>query len=384
MSFKEAATSAITIHRRNCTVDRGPTGVRAEREFTGLLDVSPVMIWSAGPDKRYRYFNQAWLKYRGRTEDQEVGTCSLDGIHPDDLTTRLDVHERSFEARCRFEIDYRLCRYDGLFRWVAEYGVPRISPSGEFIGFTGCCVDVHERRLLEETLRHSCEEFRKRNEELEQFAFGASHDLQEPLRTISINTELIARRYAGGRETDQSFTFVSGAVDRMRSLVRDLLKYSCILQRAEPVLADVDCSVALNQALLACQAAIQKRGAVVTYEDLPTVRADESQFVQVLQNLIANAVKYSRPEEPPQIHISASARPEEWLFEVSDNGVGFDPAHSNRIFELFKRLHSSTDFSGSGVGLAICKRIVERHGGRIWATSEPLHGSRFFFTVKRD
>jgi PAS domain S-box-containing protein len=384
MSFTETSTSAITIHHRNCSVDRGAVGGRADRELASLLDVSPVMIWSAGPDRRYRYFNQAWLKYRGRTEDQEVGTCSLDGIHPDDLTNRLDLHDRSFEARCRFEIDYRLCRYDGLFRWVAEYGVPRISPAGEFIGFTGCCVDVHDRRLLEETLRRSCEEFRQRNEELEQFAFGASHDLQEPLRTIATNTEMIARRYAGGLETDQSFTFVKGAVDRMRSLVHDLLNYSCLVQRAEPEMVDVDCRVALGQALLACQAAIQKRGAVVTYEDLPTVRTDESQFVQVLQNLVGNAIKYSRPEEPPHIHISASARPEEWLFEVSDNGMGFDPAHSKRIFELFKRLHSSAESSGSGVGLAICKRIVEGHGGRIWATSEPLHGSRFFFTVKRD
>jgi PAS domain S-box-containing protein len=356
----------------------------AEREPANLLDASPVMMWSVGPDKRYYYFNRAWLKYRGRTADQEIRTDPLDGVHPDDAKERLLVHDRSFEGRCRFEIDYRLRRYDGQFRWIAEYGAPRISPVGDLIGFTGCCVDVHDRKLSEEALRNSCEDLRKRNGELEQFAFGASHDLQEPLRTIATNTELIARHYAGdGRDADPSFGFISGAVDRMQSLIRDLLNYSCLVQRAEPILVDVDCNIAVRQALFACQAAIQQCGAVITHPNLPTVRADESQLVQVLQNLVSNAVKYSRPEEPPRVHISASSRADGWLFEVSDNGVGFDPAYSDRIFELFKRLHSRAERSGSGIGLSICKRIIEQHGGRIWATSERLRGSRFFFTLPR-
>jgi PAS domain S-box-containing protein len=421
MSFTGASPGAITVDRHNRSTDRDASGRgsnanppacaergagnafaypvpdranspdlsadpprTAERDPANLLDVSPVMMWGFGPDKRYNYFNRAWLQYRGRTADQEIRTDSLDGVHPDDMKERLLVHERSFEERCRFEIDYRLRRHDGQFRWIAEYGVPCFSPVGDLIGFTGSCVDVHGRKLIEEALRNSCEDLHKRNGELEQFAFGASHDLQEPLRTIATNTELIARHYAGdGRDADPSFGFISGAVDRMQSLIRDLLNYSCLIQRAEPILADVDCNVAVRQALFACQAAIQQFRAVVTHPNLPTVRADESRLVQVLQNLVSNAVKYSRPDEPPRIYISASCHAEGWLFEVSDNGVGFDPAHSDRIFELFKRLHSQAECSGSGIGLSICKRIVEQHGGRIWATSERMRGSRFFFTLPR-
>jgi PAS domain S-box-containing protein len=419
MSFTEASKRAITINCHNRSMETGasvrgsnanppacaeggagnrfayPVPYRAnspelsddppriaERETANLLDAFPVMMWSIGPDKRYYQFNKAWLQYRGRTADQEIRTDPLDGVHPDDAKERLLVHDRSFEDHRRFEIDYRLRRYDGQFRWIAEYGMPRISPVGDLIGLTGCCVDVHDRKVMEDALRNSCEDLRKRNGELEQFAFGASHDLQEPLRTIATNTELIARRYTDRtRDPDPSFGFISGAVDRMHSLIRDLLNYSCLVQRAEPILVDVDCNVAVRQALLACQAAIQQFGAVITHPSLPTVRADESQLVQVLQNLVGNAVKYSRPEEPPRVHISACSCAEGWLFEVSDNGVGFDPAYSDRIFELFKRLHSHAECSGSGIGLSICKRIVEQHGGRIWATSERLRGSRFFFTL---
>ena len=169
----------------------------------------------------------------------------------------------------------------------------------------------------------------------------------------------------------------------MQTLIRDLLDYSHIVHRSELSLVELDCNCRLTKCYSCASAAIQDSGAVVTRDPLPTVRADEAQLAQVLQNLISNAIKYRRPDKPPRVHVSADVGPDEWLFQVTDNGIGFDPQYSERIFGLFKRLHGQGEYSGSGIGLAICRKIVERHGGRIWAESEPGHGSRFFFTLRR-
>jgi two-component system CheB/CheR fusion protein len=234
--------------------------------------------------------------------------------------------------------------------------------------------DVTERRRGEERLRQA-------NIDLQQFAFAASHDLQEPLRTITIYLELLKRDGEGlGADAEQYMKFIASANDRMRQLVLDLLGYSHVV-RADLKIRPVSAAAALSVAMMNLQLAIQTSEARITYDSLPVISIDETHLVQLLQNLISNAIKY-RGQDPPAIHISAREAGPEWIFSVKDNGVGIDMKYSEQIFAVFKRLHANTS-PGTGVGLAICKKIVERVGGRIWVESESGHGSTFYFSVPK-
>ena len=219
------------------------------------------------------------------------------------------------------------------------------------------------------------------NTNLQQFAYVASHDLQEPLRMVSSYVQLLARRYQGrlDAEADEFIRFaVDGAV-RMQQLINDLLEYSRIGTREKPM-ESTDAGAALTRALDNLAMAMLERRASVTRDELPTVVADASQLAQLFQNLIGNAIKFCRGN-PPQIHVSATREGDAWRFSVRDNGIGIDPAYADRIFAIFQRLHTRDEYPGTGVGLAICKRIVQRHGGRIWVESQPGGGSTFCFTL---
>ena len=233
-----------------------------------------------------------------------------------------------------------------------------------------------ERKQAEDALARS-------NAELEQFAHVASHDLQEPLRMVTSYTQLLERRYKGKLDADAD-EFIAYTVDgavRMQRLINDLLAYSQVGgERTAWNLEHVDCEAVLVQVLTDLKPSMQEHDAVVTHDPLPTVRAERGQLRQVFQNLIANAVKYCGPE-PPRIHVSATRRKGAWTFSVRDNGIGIDPQYAERIFVIFQRLHTRTEYPGSGIGLAICKKIVERHGGRLWVESRPGQGSTFYFTV---
>ena len=351
-----------------------------------LTDAAPAMIWSSGPDKLCDYFNRSWLDYRGRTLEQEIGQGWHEGVHPEDLERCLKARESTLDQRHSVQVEYRLRRHDNVHHWILDTAAPWFWPRGVFRGYVGSCIDIHQRKLAEENLRDANAALSCQNEELNEFAYAASHDLQEPLRTLSNYPELLAKRLeedSSGRSADL-LPVILGSVQRMQVLITDLLGYSHIVHRSQLRLTDLDCNAVLDRALLVCHAAIQDSGAVVIHNPLPTIQGDENQLAQVFQNLISNAIKYRRPDKCPYVHISVSAHPEEWVFQVSDNGIGFEPEYSERIFGLFKRLHGQAAYSGSGIGLAICRKIVERHGGRIWAESEPGNGSRFFFTLLRN
>ena len=267
--------------------------------------------------------------------------------------------------------------------------------------------EVAERKRAEKKLRRTVTDLERSNVELQQFAYVASHDLQEPLRMVSSYMQLLERRYKGKLDADAD-DFIEFAVDgakRMQALINDLLTFSRVGTRGEPFKM-TDCEDVLEQVLANLEVAISESGAVVTHDLLPTVAADASQLTQLFQNLIGNAIKF-RGDESPRVHISTTkgtgirdqrseirdresestnyelqtTNYEAWAFSVADNGIGIDPEFFDRIFVIFQRLHGRDEYSGTGIGLAVCKKIVERHGGRMWVESEPGKGSTFYFTI---
>ena len=244
--------------------------------------------------------------------------------------------------------------------------------------------DVSQLVHAEAELQQKQADLIRSNEDLQQFAYAASHDLQEPLRMVSGYIQLLSRRYAGklDADADEYIQFAVDGANRMGQLIRDLLAFSRLGNPETRRLEQVDMSSAVHWALLNLQAAINESGAAVTHDPLPSVTGDQSRLALVMQNLIGNAIKY-RSAEPPRIHVSAEREGEHWVFCVADNGVGFEMKYAERIFGVFKRLHGK-DFPGTGIGLSIAKKVVEIHKGRIWADSEPGKGSRFYFTLPVD
>jgi signal transduction histidine kinase len=233
-----------------------------------------------------------------------------------------------------------------------------------------------ERRVDERT-----RELSRSNDELRQFAYVASHDLQEPLRTVASYAQLLAKRYRGkiDSDADEFIRYMVEGVTRMHTLLNDMLAYSRVTETKDKVLLPANIDAVVNSAVMNLEATIKETGAKITHDSLPTVLGDEIQLTQVFQNLIGNAIKY-RSEQPPAIHIFAEQNGDNWAFSVKDNGIGIDPQYSERIFGIFKRLHGR-ELPGTGMGLAICKRIIERHRGQIWVESQPGKGSTFRFTL---
>jgi light-regulated signal transduction histidine kinase (bacteriophytochrome) len=243
-----------------------------------------------------------------------------------------------------------------------------------------CSSDLRKRS--EAQLLEKVRELNRSNEELQQFAYIASHDLQEPLRMVASYTTLLSRRYKGrlGSDADEFIAFAVDGASRMQRLIRDLLAYSRVGSSGkEP--SETSSEDALERTLTILRGLIEDSGALVTHDPLPDVLADELQLVQLFQNLIGNAIKYQRAGAP-EVHISAVRDGgAHWVFSVKDNGMGIDSQYFERIFGMFQRLHKREAFAGTGIGLAICKKIVERHGGSIWVESQPDQGSTFRFTL---
>jgi signal transduction histidine kinase len=240
---------------------------------------------------------------------------------------------------------------------------------------------INEREAREASLQATLKELERSNSELQNFAYVASHDLQQPLRVITGFAQLLQRRYSDKLEQDgKEFTdYIVQGTKRMQQLINDLLSYSRVTTKARPF-EEVDLMAVVKVALDNLQLMIEETAVEVIYSNLPTVKADASQMVQVFQNLIENAIKY-RGKDRPKIVITAQRTHSEWLISVEDNGIGFDMAHSERVFQVFQRLHTEEQYEGTGIGLAICKKIVERHGGRIWVQSEIGKGTTFYFTL---
>jgi light-regulated signal transduction histidine kinase (bacteriophytochrome) len=272
--------------------------------------------------------------------------------------------------------------------WVMYNASTVHDSSGRLLYGIAQVQDITRRKHSEDRLASVAAELERRatelersNSDLQEFAYVASHDLSEPLRMVSSYVQLLARRYGGelDSDADEFIEFAVDGVNRMQRLIDDLLAYSRAGTQ-EYRIAPVDTEELVRDTLAGMQTTVNESGATIVVADLPTVRADEGQLRQLFQNLIGNGIKF-KAEDPPRVEVAAEREDSAWRFSVEDNGIGIDPRHADRIFTVFKRLHTRDKYPGSGVGLSICKRLVERHGGRIWVEQSELGGSRFCFTI---
>jgi PAS domain S-box-containing protein len=358
---------------------------RAESEdrLNRIFQQAPIGMAVVSLDERFLRVNDALCRITGYDRETLLAMGPYEITHPDDvgagreLTTMLLRGELEEYVR-----DKRYIRRDGTMVCVhITIGVVR-DRAGAPLHLLSMVEDVTERVKAEGQLRIYAEALRESNEDLQRFAYVASHDLQEPLRSIVSFSQLLERRCRSelGGEAIEYLDFIIDGGRRMQALIHDLLVFSRAVTTGRP-LEPIDTGTVVAEVTRSLSASIEETGTVVSVGQLPIVRGDPSQIHQVFANLVGNAIKYRCPDRPPEIRITAGREDGRWRFAVQDNGIGIDSEYHDRIFEVFQRLHTQNEYEGTGIGLAVVKRIVERHGGRCWLESAPGEGSTFFFTL---
>jgi PAS domain S-box-containing protein len=364
--------------------------VAAEAKYRGVIDAAPDAIVIVTTDGTIDLVNRQAELLFGYDRD-ELLSQPVELLIPDRFRDRHGDHRAHYEAHPQTRpmgLGLELyARHRSGREFPVEISLSPMWPEGQFL-VTAVIRDVSERKQTEQQLRQTADllarqttELARSNEELERFAYIASHDLQEPLRMVASYTQLLARRYRGklDEDADEFIGYAVNGANRMQQLIRDLLEYSRVGTRGG-IFAAVDCGELVTQVLGDLATAIGEAGAAVVAGPLPTVSGDRSQLRQLFQNLVENALKY-RSDAPPVARIDATGEGDMWHFTVRDNGIGIAPEYADRIFVIFQRLHTQAEYPGTGIGLAVCKRIVERHGGRIWVESQPGEGATFHFTL---
>lgn len=391
----------------------------SESKYRTLLENLPQKIFHKNRDLVYVSCNKNYARDLNIKPEEIKGKTDYD-FYSTELAEKYRADDNRIIVSGKIEDIEEKYIQDGKGLWVQTLKTPIRDKDDNITGLLGIFWEITERKRMEEALKKTHVELEKRveertaelskaneflkkeiaerkqaesklhlyaselersNQELQQFAYVASHDLQEPIRMVASYTQLLAKRYKGKLDSDAD-EFIAFAVDgaaRMQILINDLLAYSRVGTRGKEF-EMTNCDAILENTLVNLQKAVEESGTKVIHDPLPTVMADDIQLVQLFQNLINNAIKF-RSGEPPHVHVSAERNEDKWIFSVRDNGIGIDSKYADRIFVIFQRLHGRGEYPGTGIGLAICKKIVERHGGHIWVESEPGVGSTFYFTI---
>ena len=371
-------------HNASSNDDQFQTQQESEERYYRLFETSPEPIFIIGLDGIIRDCNQQMAELTGLAKEEIVGKMSLQlGLLPNEDVDKYVSHlAKSISGEEVGPVEVRLTRQDSEVRWLEVY--PALLKSGKkACGLQVIIRDISARKYAEKRLQETLNELERSNNELEQFAYIVSHDLQEPLRMVASYCTLLKERYKNNLDND-AHEFIEFAVDgakRMQGLIGALLQFSRVGTRGKEFTL-VDLNVIVRDALNNLQVAIQESDATITFSPLPQVMADATQMVQLFQNLIGNGIKF-RGEILPKINITVSEENEVWIFSIKDNGIGIDDQFKHRIFGIFQRLHTRENYPGTGIGLAVCKKIVERHGGRIWVDSVFGNGSIFNFTLRK-
>jgi PAS domain S-box-containing protein len=355
-----------------------------QEHLAAIVESSDDAIISKDLDGIIRSWNGGAEKIFGYTADEIVGKHISTLAAPDRVDEIPNILGRIRRGERVEHYETKRRAKDGRILTVSLTVSPIRDSSGAIVGASKVARDITERERQEQALRKANAALTRSNEDLQQFAYSASHDLQEPLRMVSTYGELLQRKFGGklGPTGDEYIGYTIQGALRMEQLLKDLRAYTQASMSGQEATEDVDAGAILDKALLSLGAAIKQSGALVTRTDLPSVRMHEFQLEQIFQNLIGNAIRY-RASAPPRIHVAAVQQGSAWLFSVQDNGIGIDPQYKEQIFGIFKRLHNTSEYPGTGMGLAICERIVQRTGGRIWVESEAGRGSTFYFTIPR-
>ena len=356
----------------------------SEERFRRTFEVAGTGVALIALDRRFLRVNRRMCEILGYTEAELLRLRGRDISHPDDLDMINKLRPDLYEGRLDvIRIEKRYLRKDGSVVWAASTVTVERNAAGEPLYEIAIYEDISARKAAEDALRAAHDELARSNAELEQFAYVASHDLQEPLRMVASYTQLLGKRY-GDRLDGDAREFMAYIIDgaaRMKQLIEDLLAYSRVGTRGKEF-RPVKLDVVVSRARTSLRAALEESGGELTSDALPEVEGDELQLFQLMQNLVGNALKF-HGAAPPRVHVSALEKEHEYVVSVQDNGIGIDPQYFERIFMVFQRLHDKGEYPGTGIGLAICKKVVDRHGGHLWVESAPGKGSCFKFSLPK-
>ena len=365
---------------------------QSELRWNTLAETVPDILMSSLDGVTCDYVNQRAVEYTGLPVRSINGTGWHQVVCPDDLENYLAATDLSRKNGEPLDREVRLRGADGIYRWFRVRFDPLRDAGGTIVKWVGAASNVDDLKRLEHQLDIKTQALealnaglRESNRDLQQFAATVAHDIQSPLNAISICCDELGALLAdhADSEVGENLSFITSSAIRMRDLIRSVLEYARFDHDQLPAWSPVDCGETLAHTVDVLSPLIEASNSKLTFDPLPTVMGSAEQLEQVFQNLICNAIKYRRPDTPAHIHVSASTREGEWLFSVQDNGMGVEESGLDRMFKPFERLHPHCGQLGIGIGLTICQRVVERHGGRIWARSDPGQGSTFYFTIPR-
>lgn len=363
--------------------------VRARQEsaqyLRKIIDAADSLIFVKDREGRFVLANQATARFFGTTVDGIIGRIDDDFRFLDTVEQLPQLHDENAEVICSTEeihSDAAIMGADKQIHWFTTAKVPMLNPDGVCDSVLVVATDIAERKKAEESLKEYARRLQRSNEDLQRFAYIASHDLQEPLRSIVSYSQMLNRRYRGklDADADEFLGYIVEGGLRMQMLIQDVLAFSCI-NASEPQFTETDAGVVLAEVEQGLDQMIRALEATITHDPLPVVMADRMQMVQLFTNLISNAMKFHRPGVVPMVHIRARRTGQFWEFSVADNGIGIELEYFERIFVIFQRLHTRQEYEGTGIGLAIARRILDQHGGQIRVSSTVGRGTTFYFTL---